>query len=143
MTEIYDAPISLKMVKKILEERYLEKYKHYENVSVKIEPVMRTHTYTDWGFTSSDTYYVFKAKISFVKKVGILSMNGSFSKDFEELKNDLMDELKEMCEDDEYIISSVTFPDFENSSVNWDAEVKVNFDKKNNYELVKKYEGVL
>ena len=143
MTEIYDAPISLKMVKKILEERYTQEYKYFGNVSVEICPIRRTYTYSDWDYPRSYTYYYFEVEISFVKKVGILSMNGSFNKNYEELKNDLVEELRKLCKDDEYVITSVCFPNFENSEVNWDAEVKVNFDKKNNYELVKKYEGVL
>ena len=110
MTEEYEAPISLKMVKKILEERYTQEYKPFGNVSVEICPRLRTYAYSDWDYPRSYTYYDFEVEISFVKKVGILSMNGSFNKNYEELNNDLVEELRKLCKDDEYVISSVRFP---------------------------------
>ena len=134
-----ESAIKLGSALEILRKRYEKEYERFEDVTVFFDLTSRIHTYTDWGgFTESETYYLFYGKIFFYKRIGDITLSNYVKKDIKDLEKDLIDELRKIYVDDEFIVSKVSFPEYDSNNYNIDDEVDVTFEEIKNKKLVKK-----
>lgn len=125
------ATISLKEALDILEEKYKKEYDNGKEVKVKFYPAYYSYSYTDWGgFTEDYSCYVVNSEIKYIKLFGSLVANGSITKNCEEIKKDLIDELRKNYCNDEYEIKSLGLPSFKTNELNYEKEVEIWFGEK-------------
>ncbi len=136
-----ESTITLGSALEVLRKRYEKEYERFDDVLVSFDLKSRMHTYTDWGgFTESEIYYLFYAKITYFKKIKDLILSNSVVKDIDELENDLIDELKKIYDDEEFVVSNVSFPEYDNNNYELDDDVNIDFEEIKTKKLVKKEE---
>ena len=112
MIEIFKTTIEWNEAKEILKKRYQEEYNAHNVKITSYSRERKDHYRDEYGFPPEEyTYTETKYEIHFSKTVKGLDFSCTVEKEYNELKQDLKEELKNLYEDEEYKISYIAISD--------------------------------
>lgn len=136
------AEISLKDALEMLKKRYEKEYSNYNEVNVTFDTEECTYnSCSEWdiGYETS-TYYELRAKITFSKTIaGNIFVNYSLIKRYDEINSDLLEEFKNICDDDNYEVCDIYTNSFDRGPVLDESDrVEIRFKEKSKNKVLEK-----